>query len=154
MIYLYFFIIYYLFYFIDLPFYNLNDSEFQLALSEFTNNFHYDLNLLNELSFNPFSLNNMVNQACNYLLVNYFNLKYEYKYNNRFSLIHINARCLSKNFEEISNYLSLLNHELPVIGISETWLTNLTSDQFNRPFAHDVIAPVTMHLEDKLAIYA
>ena len=24
----------------------------------------------------------------------------------------------------------------------------------NRPLAHDVIAPVTMHLEDKLAIYA
>jgi bifunctional DNase/RNase len=25
---------------------------------------------------------------------------------------------------------------------------------FNRPLAHDVTAPVTMHLEDKLAIYA
>ena len=37
-----------LFYMIDLPFYNLNDSEFQLALSEFTNNFHYDLDLLND----------------------------------------------------------------------------------------------------------
>ena len=24
----------------------------------------------------------------------------------------------------------------------------------NRPLAHDVTAPVTMHLEDKLAIYA
>lgn len=48
---------------IDLPFYNLNDSEFQLALSEFTNNFHYDLDLLNELSFNPFSLNNMVTDS-------------------------------------------------------------------------------------------
>ena len=135
---------------IDLPFYNLNDSEFQLALSEFTNNFHYDLDLLNELSFNPFSLNNMVTdsgnldpdhfynsntyQACNYLLVDDFNLKYhEYKDNNHFSLIHINARSLSKNFEEISNYLSLLNHEFSVIGISETWLTNLTSDQFNMP---------------------
>ena len=136
---------------IDLPLYNLNDSEFQLALSEFTNNFHYDLHLLNELSCNPFSLNNMVtdsgdldpdhhfynsntNQACYYLLVDDFSLKYhEYKDNNHFSLIHINARSLSKNFEEISNYLSLLNHEFSVIGISETCLTNLTSDQFNMP---------------------
>ena len=73
--------------------------------------------------------NSNTNQACNYLLVDDFNLKYhEYKDNNHFSLIHINARSLSKNFEEISNYLSLLNHEFSVIGISETWLTNSTSD--------------------------
>ena len=38
-------------------------ANFQLALSEFTNNFHYDLDLLNELSFNPFSLNNMVTDS-------------------------------------------------------------------------------------------
>jgi hypothetical protein len=33
-------------------------------------------------------------------------------------------------------------------------VNKITNNVVNRPLAHDVIAPVTMHLEDKLAIYA
>jgi hypothetical protein len=35
-----------------------------------------------------------------------------------------------------------------------SWVEMALYAACNRPLAHDVIAPVTMHLEDKLAIYA
>ena len=63
-----------------------------------------------------------------------FNSRYQkFISNNFFSLIHFNARSLSKNFENISNYLSLLNHEFSVIGVSETWLSNSVFNLISMP---------------------
>lgn len=104
-----------------------------------------DRDILNELSFNPFLLNDTVtgnnylgpdhqfhniytNQFGSYLLEDDFNSRCQnITSSNFFSLIHFNARSLSKNTENISNYLNLLNNEFSVIGISETWLSSSNS---------------------------
>ena len=39
-----------------------------------------------------------------------------------FSSIHFNSRSVDKNFDQISNFLNLLEFEFDVIGLSETWL--------------------------------
>ena len=41
-----------------------------------------------------------------------------------FSVIHMNARSLSKNFENISTFLSTLCHRFSIIALSETWISN------------------------------
>ena len=39
-----------------------------------------------------------------------------------FSSIHFNSRSVQKNFDQISNFLNLLEFDFDVIGLSETWL--------------------------------
>ena len=42
---------------------------------------------------------------------------------NSFSLIHVNARSLNKNFDDLNTLLSTLNNfEFSVLGVTETWL--------------------------------
>lgn len=43
------------------------------------------------------------------------------------SILHLNARSLSGNFETFNQLLGLLNHEFSAIGISETWLNDSNS---------------------------
>ena len=42
-----------------------------------------------------------------------------------FSMIHLNARSLHTNFENISNFLSIIKNSFSVIAISETWICGL-----------------------------
>lgn len=53
---------------------------------------------------------------------------------NNFDLLHLNARSLNKNYDELVNLLTCLKHNFSVTGISETWLKP-TSDinQFQIP---------------------
>ena len=45
-----------------------------------------------------------------------------------FSIIHINARSLSKNIDSLSTYLNTLDHSFSVIAITETWvMSTITS---------------------------
>lgn len=46
---------------------------------------------------------------------------------NNFDILHVNARSLNKNYDELVSLLSCLKHTFSVIGISETWLKS-TSD--------------------------
>ena len=39
-----------------------------------------------------------------------------------FSLIHSNIRSASKNADDLSNFLTTLDHKFDIIGLSETWL--------------------------------
>ena len=57
----------------------------------------------------------------------------QYAFNSEFSMIHFNARSLSKNFEDISLFLSSLKHSFTVIAISETWISNAPVFPFNLP---------------------
>ena len=50
--------------------------------------------------------------------------------NNDFTLIHLNARSLNKNFSELSNLLSLINHSIAAICVTETWLNKNTENNF------------------------
>ena len=54
--------------------------------------------------------------------------------NNEFSLIHINSRSISKNFDSVETLLlSLMNFSFSVIGISETWLHANSPNIYNIP---------------------
>ena len=43
------------------------------------------------------------------------------KTTNSFSIFHLNIRSLSKNFKELKNVLSLLDHKFKIIALTETW---------------------------------
>ena len=36
------------------------------------------------------------------------------------SMLHLNVRSVAKNLAHLNNYLKLLNHEFPIIGLTET----------------------------------
>jgi hypothetical protein len=116
-----------------------DDDDFQMAISHFTSDTSTNLLNLNDLVFNPLLFDTFnpnlrldLNQDdpdslytdCNYLLEDQFNLSLPPNHHDRFSLIHMNARSLNKNFDNVSNYLDTLIHTFSVVGITETWLTD------------------------------
>ena len=48
-----------------------------------------------------------------------------------FSLMHLNARSLMGNFDKFKILLANVKKTFSLIGVSETWLNNLTSDLVN-----------------------
>ena len=48
-----------------------------------------------------------------------------------FSLLHLNARSLLKNFVKFTQLLDSSQHEFSAIGISETWLIDINEDYVN-----------------------
>ena len=122
-----------------LPFnHYLDDDDFQMAILDFSFNSDANLLNLNNLIFNPllvdFDSQSNVNDAyssndtidspttSSYFLEDQFNRSLPPNHQDRFSIIHFNARSLNRNFDHISNYLDLLNHSFSVIGITESWL--------------------------------
>lgn len=65
-----------------------------------------------------------------YLIEDEFNRYYSTK-TEYLSLIHYNARSLSKNFNKILCHLELLKHQFSFIGVSETWLHDNLTDFYN-----------------------
>lgn len=82
---------------------------------------------------NELCINNII--SCNYHLEDTFNSELEERCitNECFSLIHFNVRSMLKNFDEFYIYLINLNHSFSVIGLCETWLTNVNADYCNIP---------------------
>ena len=50
-----------------------------------------------------------------------------------FSLLHLNARSLQRNFKNWQSYLMTLEYEFTAIGVSETWLRDFICDLYNIP---------------------
>ena len=46
-----------------------------------------------------------------------------FKFNDNFSILHLNIRSIPTHFNEFVSYLDTLNIDFKVIGLSETWLT-------------------------------
>lgn len=62
----------------------------------------------------------------------------------KFSVLHVNARSLLKNFENILLFIHSLNYKFSVIAISETWL-----DDFKQNLVHiDGYNLITKHRQD------
>ncbi len=105
----------------------IDDDEFKFAL--FTYNCSVEFDRLLSLKFNPFVLNELIENDAN--LHNYsVSNKCSYTFNhddvkitsdNDFSILHINSRSFSKNFDHINEFLCSLNCTFPVICMSETW---------------------------------
>ena len=129
-----------------LPFCHLSVEDFQLALYEQQNGIiRYDPDRLASLKFNPLLSENATNRLslCDYNDpdANFFELlkdfKCEYYIEDKFnddvanlytekqlSLLHLNTRSLSGNFDKVTTLLSAIKFNFSIIGISETWLTD------------------------------
>ena len=134
-----------------LPFYHLDDISYKLALYELT---HGPVNIdpirLESLLFNPLDhpksmhsyLNNVDPDAnfpfhrttSNYMVEESVSDQFISKSpNETFSLMHLNARSLIGNFDKFEILLANLRKSFSVIGVTETWLNDLTSDLVNMP---------------------
>ena len=131
----------------SLPFHDLDDNEFQIALFEFANgvSIRYDPDRLASLKFNPllcesyknFSLckdlnpdSNFFNEigSCEYYSEDSFNNMLSEEQNRLnlnsidVSLLHLNIRSIRNKLDKFTNFLGALKTKFPVVGITETWL--------------------------------
>lgn len=126
------------------PFNTVDDNQ-MLKFSK--NNANYEIVCNDTMVFNPFDLNrydhledvhnlefdpdmnffsdNDNPQHCKYYNEEQFNslIDSQSKDCTLFSVFHLNIRSLPKNYDQLVNLLSTLNHTFSVIGLSESWLT-------------------------------
>ena len=79
-------------------------------------------------------INHILTSKCNYYLEDSFNHeihKSSLISSNCISICHLNIRSAKKNLNQFESYLSLLEHNFTVIGLSETWLDEDNCDLFN-----------------------
>ena len=91
--------------------------------------------------FNPFDSQNILSDENNDPEINFFNEKSDAvkspyynvdKFNsssqnllkNSFSVLHINIRSMSKNFEKLCEYLSHVKGNFSIIALAETWCSD------------------------------
>ena len=132
------------------------DEEFLEFLSELQeNDLLIPLNILidQNKSFTPFELNEDLNlplidsdpdvqfynnqcnnslHSCDYYLEDSFNNKVSdlNLSTGCLSMVHMNIRSIVKNLNEFDLYLNDLNHEFPIIALSETWLKDHNCDRY------------------------
>ena len=123
----------------SLPFQLLDDFDCQGKNSN-ENVSEKDMDRLNQLKFNPFSLNNdnialnesnvkldMVNNLntinCNYYTPNNFKEKTNVINTGKsFSIFHLNIRSMANKFDTFKQLIISLNIEFQIMGLTETWL--------------------------------
>ena len=131
------------------------DEEFLEFLSELQENDPLiPLNILIDQNkiFTPFELNEDLNlplidsdpdvqfysqcnnslHSCDYYLEDSFNNKVSdlNLSTGCLSMVHMNIRSIVKNLNEFDLYLNNLNHEFPIIALSETWLKDHNCDRY------------------------
>ena len=47
------------------------------------------------------------------------------------SMIHLNIRSVSKNLDKLESFLANLNHEFPIVALSETWLKSYNESLYS-----------------------
>ena len=131
----------------EFPFNHLDDVSFNLALYELAHGpVRFNNDRLECLYFNPISncntvISSDIDPDSNFLILtskcSYYN---EPELNDlignnkdaiNFSLLHLNARSLLKNFDKFTQLLDSSQHEFSAIGISETWLNDINKDYVN-----------------------
>lgn len=124
----------------EFPFHMLDDEHLLSVHNKNTMDRNFYENIL---IFHPFDLNDLENsyngdfdpdinffsgtlngRSCKYYSEEKFNLLLESSSNDSvFSVLNLNIRSLTKNYDHLGTFLSTLNHSFSVIGLSETWLT-------------------------------
>ena len=140
-------------YLLELPFFHLDQTPFNVVLYEmFHGLLHYGYDRLNSLLFNPIEQSSLSDKSTMYnldpdnhlssciTLSDYFtedevNGKTSVSLHNPsyFSVLHLNARSLSKNIDNLKLLLGSLQKSFYAICVSETWLTDLSSDEVEIP---------------------
>ena len=62
---------------------------------------------------------------CDYFTESQFNElfhKMHFSFCNCFSLLHLNIRSLSRNYDNFTSFLANIEGKFPIMGVSETWL--------------------------------
>ena len=124
----------------SLPFHSIDDSEFNFIFSNFSRiPSDEDMDRLTQLKFNPFDIDNNIlnnqysvrfdNLTCNYHLPNDFTKNNTNDKN--LSILNLNIRSLANKFDAFKNVLNNLNHAFSIISLTETWLNDETSENFN-----------------------
>ena len=91
-----------------------------------------DKNILDDIDSDCNIVKDMFNSNCQYyneesfanLLQGTFGLK------DSFSILHHNIRSIPKNFAKLQDYLECIDFKFSIIGISETWHTDVTCDLY------------------------
>ena len=129
-----------------LPFNHLDTSSFNIALYEMSHGtLNYNSDRIGSLLYNPIEqpgffdpLSNDLNPDSNSLTrlptsrymveedINYQVSSFNEK--SVFSILHLSARSLLKNLDQLNLLLKNLNRSFSVLGVSETWLTDSTSE--------------------------
>ena len=71
-----------------------------------------------------FNKNNLQNFDTPYFNTDEVNTCLQTAENTDFSVLHVNIRSLSSNFDKLKNFLSQITHSFGMICITETWCTN------------------------------
>ena len=119
----------------EFPFNHLDDVSYNLALYELA---HGPVRFNNPISNCNTVISSDIDPDSNFLILtskcSYYN---EPELNDlignkkdaiNFSLLHLNARSLLKNFDKFTQLLDSSQHEFSAIGISETWLNDINED--------------------------
>ena len=129
-----------------MPFFRLNNEGFRSAIfDQSTGRINFDYDRLSSLKFNPllsereyhFSLCNDSHPdanflsdlgMCDYYVEDQFNdiLKRKKIVNDRLSFMQVNTRSLQCNLDGLNNMLLHLDLKFSFIGISETWLKDIS----------------------------
>lgn len=86
--------------------------------------FDSTLNPHSTTSDNDCNIDHFQNFHCNYYQSNDLNDLTKTKQHSALSLFHHNIRSLNKHSNEITNYLSTINHKFHVYGFTETWFNS------------------------------
>ena len=121
----------------NLPFNHIiDDDEFVHEINQFYQSERISFAQLQSLKINPFFLDDAVdkdndqnklydipktNDKCNYHCSDSFNDLIKNKQSD-LSIIHFNSRSLTKNMDQITDYLKTLNNTFDILAFSETWL--------------------------------
>ena len=123
----------------------LDDDEFVHEIMQFNQDHQISYLKLQSLNINPFNINDLTDNnndnndldptnsnpnnhidKCNYYLSDQFNDKCS-STNHGLSIIHINSRSLTKNFDSISDYIYTLSHKFSILAFSESWFSDNNS---------------------------
>ena len=88
----------------------------------------------NDIDLYKYIYGNYRNLGNTYYLENDFNhLVVQNSIDSNFSLLHMNIRSLSKNYDQLIVYLSCLKHRFSIIDLSETWTNENNQSLFPIP---------------------
>ena len=115
----------------ELPFHSVDDEDFFNCVLFPSNN--QPIICHEDIVNNSFQLNNPTDplnselneqetKDCLYYLADEFNEKIN-EHPIEFSTIHFNSRSMTKNFDQITAYLSSISHNFSAIALTETWLS-------------------------------
>ena len=127
------------------PFHELNNDEFLLHVNTlgnmYVNNLPHKYMSSNiyeggesrtdnfEFNIDPdCNLFNHISKTCKYYSEDNFQTDVN---NNGFSIIHLNARSISKNFSQINQFLCDLRFAFDIIAISESWMDSSKSSEYD-----------------------